>query len=103
MNKAQKGDWVQIQRVVLTKGSRAPQVPTDTQECDLLLWVKGIAQSEASLGDDVEIVTVTGRKTSGKLFAIHPGYTHSYGRYVPQLTKIQLQLQELMDGGEGNE
>lgn len=98
MNIAKKGDWVQITKTVLAKGHRAPQIPEDTQGCDLLLWVKGIAQSDGTVGDEMEIITVTGRKTSGKLFAVNPGYTHSYGRFVPELNLIQRQLQNLMDG-----
>ena len=65
MKTAKKGDWVQIEKVVLEAGHRAPQVPEDTQACDLKLWVKGLAQTEASAGEEIEIVTVTGRKDKG--------------------------------------
>ena len=40
MATAKKGDWVQIENIVLPAGQRAPQVPEDTQKCDLKLWVK---------------------------------------------------------------
>ena len=81
-------------------GERAPQVPEDTQECDLKLWVKGVAQHEANLGEEMEIVTTTGRATSGTLVGINPGYTHNYGDFQPELLKVELQLKEILAGGD---
>ena len=40
MVSVKKGDWVQIENIMLPAGQRAPQVPADTQACDLKLWVK---------------------------------------------------------------
>ena len=40
MVSVKKGDWVQIENIILPAGQRAPQVPADTQACDLKLWVK---------------------------------------------------------------
>lgn len=101
MTTAKKGDWVQISNVVLPAGSRAPQVPEDTQKTDLVMWVKGFIQCDAKVGETVEIVTTTGRKEKGVLCEVNPGYTHTYGHYVPELTKIQMQLRGLMGfGGE---
>lgn len=101
MKTARKGDWVQISNVVLPAGSRAPQVPEDTQKCDLMMWVKGFIQSDAQEGDTVEIITPTGRRETGTLCEVNPGYTHTYGHYVPELTKIQTQLRSLLHfGGE---
>ena len=42
MVSVKKGDWVQIENIILPAGQRAPQVPADTQACDLKLWVKGM-------------------------------------------------------------
>ena len=80
MAKAKKGDWVQVQNVVLKAGHRAPQVPEDTQKCDLKLWVKGIAQHDGEIGEEMEIVTVTGRKAKGILTEINPRYIHEERR-----------------------
>jgi sulfur transfer protein SufE len=38
--KAKKGDWVQVYRVVLEAGERAPQVPEDTAKVPLEMKVK---------------------------------------------------------------
>jgi hypothetical protein len=100
MDMAKKGDWVQIENVVLPAGSRAPQVPEDTQNCDLKLWVKGIAQEDGKIGENIEIVTATGRKTGGILVAINPRYIHDYGDFQPELLKVEMQLKEIMEGAE---
>ena len=100
MATAKKGDWVQIENIVLPAGQRAPQVPEDTQKCDLKLWVKGIIQQDAEIGEEVEIKTVTGRVTRGVLCEINPRYIHDYGEFQPELLKVELQLKELLFGGD---
>ncbi len=96
---AKKGDWVQIRTTVLTPEERAPQVPDDTKKVPLLLWVKGFACSDASVGAQVEIDTVTGRRVKGELFAVNPRYAHDFGDFVPELLRIDMQLKELLEGG----
>jgi hypothetical protein len=100
---AKKGDWVNVHDIVLTSEQRAPQVPEDTKSVPLELWVKGIAQSSANLGDLVEIETLTGRKVTGKLVDVFPTYTHSFGDYVPELHTISTQLRSILFGGDQNE
>ncbi len=103
MNGANKGDWVQIHQIILKPEERAPQVPEDTKEVPLELWVKGFALHNADIGETVEIETVTGRKASGKLLAVNPRYIHSFGEFVPELLKIDAQLKEILYGGDKNE
>ena len=93
---AKKGDWVQICSVVLPAGQRAPQVPEDTRECDLLMWIKGFIQDDAEEGAEAEVLTLTGRREKGTLCAVNPGYIHSYGKFVPELLEVQMQLQKLL-------
>lgn len=100
MTRVKKGDWVQIENIVLTAGNRAPQVPEDTQECDLKLWVKGIAETEGTLGEEISITTATGRKTSGVLVEINPSYTHDFGEFQPELLQIEMQLKTILEGGD---
>ncbi len=100
MEKAKKGDWVQIKSVELRKEHRGRQIPPDTRNCDLVKWVKGWLIDDARLGDTVEITTITGRRERGELFAIKPGYTHGYGRHVPELTQVQRQLHTFLTQGE---
>ena len=100
MEIAKKGDWVQIHQIVLKPEERAEHLPEDTKKVPLELWVKGFAQHEAKMGEEVEIKTVTGRMVTGKLFAINPRYIHDFGDYVPELTKIDMDLKNELFGGE---
>jgi len=103
MISAKKGDWVQIRQIVLKPEERAPQVPEDTKKVPLELWVKGIAQEDAKIGSTVEIVTATGRKVRGELTAVNPRYIHDYGDFIPELLKVDMQLKEILFGGDSNE
>ena len=100
MSIIKKGDWIQIEETVLRAGERAPQVPEDTQHCDLKMWVKGIAETEGDLEEEIEIATVTGRRAKGKAVALNPRYIHNYGEFQPELLKIEMQLKHIMEGGE---
>ena len=100
MATVKKGDWVQVENIVLPAGQRAPQVPEDTQACDLKLWVKGIIQQDAEMGEEVEIKTVTGRMAKGILCGVSPRYIHDYGEFQPELLKVELQLKEILFGGD---
>ena len=66
------------------------------------MWVKGTLQNEtAEIGDEVTIITATGREEVGKLLEANPYYTHSYGKFVPEIVEIDKQLREIMQfGGE---
>ncbi|NLM72211.1 MAG: 2-amino-4-ketopentanoate thiolase [Synergistaceae bacterium] len=97
MERANKGDWVQIRQTVLTPEERAPQVPEDTKKVPLLLWVKGFACAGAAKGEQVEIETVTGRRTKGELFEVNPRYIHDFGDFVPELLQMDMQLKKLLE------
>ncbi len=101
--KANKGDWVLIHNVVLNPNERAPQVPDDTKKVPLETWVKGFINENATVGEEVEITTMTGRVVRGKLIEINPYYKHDYGKCIPELLKIGLQLREITFGGEDHE
>jgi hypothetical protein len=103
MSAAKKGDWVQIHQIVLKPEERAPQVPEDTKTVPLELWVKGTALQDAEQGSVVEIETITGRRVKGELVAVNPRYTHDFGDFVPELLKVDLQLREILFGGDSNE
>ncbi len=98
MKKANIGDWVQIHQIVLQPEQRAQNLPDDTKKVSLELWVKGFAITEATIGDDITIKTMSGRIVSGKLAEINPKYIHDFGDCVPELNKIDAQLREIMEG-----
>ncbi|MCL5047052.1 MAG: 2-amino-4-oxopentanoate thiolase subunit OrtA [Actinobacteria bacterium] len=90
------GDWAQVYQVVLQPGERAPQVPDDTQRVPLELRVKGFLKEEARVGEQATVVTVTGREATGELLAINPPYGHDFGRPVPELLKIGIELRAIL-------
>jgi hypothetical protein len=83
--RAAAGVWVEIERVVLPAGARAPQVPADTQAVPLELRAKGFLLRDARLGDEVEVETAAGRRLRGTLREINPAYTHGFGPPLPEL------------------
>lgn len=95
---AKKGDWVRIHTVVLKADERTGKIPEDTKACDLEMWTKGFLLCDAEIGDEVEIETAVGRTEKGTLIEVNPYYTHSYGKFVPELVQIDKQLREIMGG-----
>ncbi len=79
---------MEIDRVVLPPGERAPQVPADTQRVPLEMRVKGVLAAPASLGEEAEIVTRTGRRLRGRLARVNPEYAHGFGAPIPELAGI---------------
>ncbi len=95
-----KGEWVRIHSVVLKAEERTAKIPEDTQKCDLLMWTKGFLQEDAEIGDEVEVITAANRREKGTLVEVNPYYTHSYGKFVPEIVQIDKQLREIMFGGD---
>ena len=98
---AKKGDWVRIHSIVLKADERTAKLPEDTQKCDLQQWTKGYLQEESTeIGDEVSVETAVGRIVKGTLLEVGPYYTHSYGKFVPEIIEIDKQLRETMFGGD---
>lgn len=98
---AKRGDWVRIHAIVLKAAERTAKIPEDTQRCDLQQWTKGFLQEEAAeVGDEVTVKTAVGRLVKGTLIEEGPYYTHSYGKFVPEIIDIDKQLREIMFGGD---
>lgn len=95
-----KGTWVRIHAVVLKAEERTAKIPEDTQKCDLEMWTKGFLQEDAEIGDVVTVQTAANRFEKGTLIEVNPYYTHSYGKFVPEIVQIDRQLREIMYGGD---
>jgi len=80
--------WVEVERVLLTPDERSKALPADTAAQPLMVWVKGFALAEADLGDELSVETMTGRIATGRLSAINPGYNHTFGEPIPELTHV---------------
>ena len=92
----EKGTWVEIHNVVLQANERAPQVPEDTRRVPLEMRVKGFLLAPATIGEDAEIETLSGRHLRGRLAEVNPAYTHSFGSPVPELSPIGCEVRALL-------
>ncbi len=98
--RVEQGSWVEIERIVLQAGERAPQVPGDTQRVPLLLRARGTLLAEGVLGEVVDIESAAGRRLSGTLITANPPYDHSFGSPIPELTAIAAEVRALLAEGE---
>ncbi len=91
-----KGEWVQVSQTVLEPSQRAPQVPADTKEVPLKMWVKGYLLEDSELNKTCKIETVTGRVVEGTLVCVDPKYTHNFGEYVDELNKVTKSAKQIL-------
>lgn len=90
------GTWVEIHSIVLGTDRRAAHIPEDTKGVPLEMRVKGFLVADASLGEQVEIVTVAGRRLRGTLAQVNPCYTHGFGAPIVELQAIGGEVKELL-------
>lgn len=100
---AKKGDWVRIKNTVLKSEERAENIPADTREKDLNMWVKGYLLEDGSIGEEVRVKTYIGREVQGELVEVEPYYRHSFGKFIPETLYIGRQAREILRAGEDNE
>jgi hypothetical protein len=97
-------DWVEVSYTLLEPADRAANLPEETASKPLIAWVKGFAKTPAAMGEELTVVTLTGREVAGVLTDVLPGYTHTFGRPPAQLVHIGRDLRERVDayrtGGE---
>ncbi len=94
MKKAGPGNWVEISKIVLEPGERAPNLPPDTAAVPYTVRIRGFASSEAEIGSQISIVTAAGRTHSGKLEQINPEHDLSHGESVPELAQARFELKK---------
>ena len=94
---AKKGDWVRIHKVILRPDQRGANLPEDTKQVAFEMWDKGFLKVDgASLGDEVTVETVVGRKLTGTLVEVAPNFDVSYGEGVTETLYIGKQLREIL-------
>lgn len=98
-----KHTWVQIRKVVLDASHRAPNIPEDTKQVSLVMWVKGYLEHDANIGDEVTIRTLTDRFETGTLVCANPVFTHNYGDFVIENLKIASMVKTIVFGGDLHE
>ena len=83
-----KGTWVEIEEVILTPEQRAPSLPEETKKVPYVLRASGFLIEDGQPGMQVKIKTIIGRELTGTLKTVNPGYSHSFGKTVPELLTI---------------
>ena len=104
--RCEAGDWVEVERVLLEPADRSKNLPPETAEKPLRMWIKGFAQADGVLGDPLTVETMTGRQVTGVLSAINPGYFHTFGNPIPELARVGVDLRARLDAyhaAEGGE
>ncbi|SDK55408.1 2-amino-4-oxopentanoate thiolase subunit OrtA [Natronincola ferrireducens] len=101
--RVEKGTWVKIHDILLKPEKRAPQIPEDTKKVPLEMWTKGFLLEDANIGDTVEVKTITNRTAVGTLVEANPYYEHDFGKFIPELLQIGIQLKEILWGGGDHE
>lgn len=89
-----RGDWVEVECVLLEPADRSTNLPEDTAAQPLRMWVKGFARADAVVGAELEVETMTGRTVRGALTEVNPGYSHTFGKPAPELTHVGRDLRE---------
>jgi hypothetical protein len=82
------GDWVEVEYILLEPADRSKNLPEDTAAQPLRVWIKGFAQTDAEIGHELTVETMTGRRVTGKLTELNPGYFHTFGRPIPELVHV---------------
>ncbi len=94
-----EGQWVEIHSVILDPQERSPDVPDDTKKVPLESWIKGWALGPGTVGREIEIKTPANRVVKGTLIRVNPGYTHTFGPGVPELSTVGQELRAMLKGG----
>ncbi len=98
-----KGSWVLVYDIVLKADERTANLPEDTKNVPLEMWTKGFLVEDGEVGQTVEIKTITGRLVKGTLVEVDPHHEHDFGKFVPEILQIGIQLKDILWGGEANE
>lgn len=99
----EKNEWVTIHQVVLESSQRASNLPQDTKEVPLEMWVKGHALTSGAIGDEILIITKTGRSLKGRVVEIRPRYHHDFGDYLEEVDEIDRILLTCLEEGVSND
>lgn len=98
-----KNTWVKIHTIILKPEERSKKLPNETKKHPLECWMKGYLSHDADIGDEVSIITLTGREENGTLTKANPAYLHTYGAFVPEILKIDAIVKQALREGSPHE
>src|SRR6202022_4903511 len=79
------GTWVELERVILKPGDRAPGIPADTASVPFAARVRGFLVAAARMGATTEVRTQAERVVTGRLRAVLPRNPADFGDPSPEL------------------
>lgn len=82
------GTWVELERVILEPGERAPGIPADTASVPFAARVRGFLVAPARRGATAQVRTQVDRVVSGKLRAVLPRNPADFGNPSPELLLV---------------
>ncbi|MDQ6879114.1 MAG: 2-amino-4-oxopentanoate thiolase subunit OrtA [Candidatus Dormibacteraeota bacterium] len=82
------GTWVELERVILKPGERAPEIPADTASVPFAARVRGFLLASARIGTTAEARTQAERVVSGRLRAVLPRNPAGFGDPSPELLQV---------------
>lgn len=81
------GTWVELERVILKPGERAPGLPSDTASVPFAGRVRGFLVAPASLRAPAKVRTQADRIVSGTLRAVLPRNPADFGEASAELLR----------------
>ena len=85
---AKKGDWVEIEKIILTPEQRAQTCPEDTKSTPYKVRMSGFLDEDAEVGAEAKVTSMIGRVHVGRVLRVNPSYTHSFGDTVAEILTI---------------
>ncbi|MGB4588410.1 MAG: 2-amino-4-oxopentanoate thiolase subunit OrtA [Clostridiaceae bacterium] len=101
--KMNKGQWVEIEEILLRPEERTGNIPEETKRVPLMMRMKGFLTNDTEVGKSVEIRTLTGRIVTGTLRNASPTYDHGFGKtFIPEMLEIGIMLRQILEDEDDN-
>ena len=91
-----KGTWVEVEEIVLLSEDRSAAIPEETKKTPLKCWIRGKCLNDCEVGTKVQVETNVGRIATGIVVEVEPGYYHTYGKYVEEISNIGKQARAII-------
>ena len=82
------GTWVELERVILKPGERAPGIPADTASVPFAARVRGFLVAPARMGTTTSVRTQAERVVTGRLRAVLPRNPANFGDPSPEMLQV---------------
>jgi 2-amino-4-ketopentanoate thiolase alpha subunit len=82
------GTWVELERVILDVGERAPGIPSDTASVPFAGRVRGLLVAPAFLKSEAQVRTQADRIVSGTLRTVLPRNPANFGETSAELLLV---------------